>query len=82
LLDFVKGPLDFFRWSELMNGVVESIDGFIAVSKALWDIHVHHLSGLGSKQFSIVVMGLLYLLQLPLVVFLLSRRFGGFDESR
>jgi len=54
LLDFVKGPLDFFRWSELMNGVVESIDGFIAVSKALWDIHVHHLSGLGSKQFSIV----------------------------
>ncbi len=54
LLDFVKGPLDFLRWSELMNGVVESIDGFIAVSKALWDIHVHHLSGLGSKPFSIV----------------------------
>jgi len=54
LLDFVKGPLDFLRWSELMNGVVESIDGFIAVSKALWDIHLHHLSGLGSKPFSIV----------------------------
>ncbi len=54
LLDFIKGPLDFFRWSELMNGVVESIDGFIAVSKALWDIHVHHLSGLSSKPFSIV----------------------------
>jgi len=54
LLDFVKGPLDFFRWSELMNGVVESIDGFIAVSKAVWDIHVHHLSGLSSKPFSIV----------------------------
>ena len=29
-----------------------------------------------------VVMGLLYLLQLPLVVFLLSRRFGGFDDFR
>jgi glycosyltransferase involved in cell wall biosynthesis len=54
LLDFVKGPLDFFRWSELMNGVVESIDGFIAVSKAVWDIHVRHLSGLSSKPFSIV----------------------------
>jgi len=27
-----------------------------------------------------VVMGLLYLLQLPLLVFLLSRRFGGFDD--
>ncbi len=54
LLDFVKGPLDFFRWSELMNGVVESIDGFIAVSKALWDIHVRHLPSLSSKPFSIV----------------------------
>jgi len=29
-----------------------------------------------------VVMGLLYLLQLPLVVFLLSRRFGGFNDFR
>ena len=29
-----------------------------------------------------VVMGLLYLVQLPLVVFLLSRRFGGFDDFR
>lgn len=54
LLDFVKGPLDFFRWSRLMNGVIESIDGFIAVSKALWDIHVRHLPSLSSKPFSIV----------------------------
>jgi hypothetical protein len=29
-----------------------------------------------------VVMGLLYLVQLPLLVFLLSRRFGGFDDFR
>jgi len=54
LLDFVKGPLDFFRWSRVMNNVAESIDGFIAVSKALWDIHVHHLSSLSNKPFSIV----------------------------
>jgi glycosyltransferase involved in cell wall biosynthesis len=54
LLDFVKGPFDFFRWSELMNGVTESIDGFIAVSKTLWDIYVYHLPSLGSKPFSIV----------------------------
>jgi glycosyltransferase involved in cell wall biosynthesis len=54
LLDFVKGPFDFFRWSRLMNGVVGSIDGFIAVSKALWDIHVRHLPSLGSRPFSIV----------------------------
>jgi len=39
------------------------------------------LSGLDPVWAS-VVMGLLYLLQLPLVVFLLSRRFGGFDDFR
>jgi len=39
------------------------------------------LSGLDPAWAS-VVMGLLYLLQLPLVVFLLSRRFGGFDDFR
>jgi glycosyltransferase involved in cell wall biosynthesis len=54
LLDFVKGPLDFFRWFRLVNDIAESIDGFIAVSKTLWDIHVHHLPGLSNKPFSIV----------------------------
>jgi glycosyltransferase involved in cell wall biosynthesis len=54
LLDFVKGPLDFFKWSRVMNSVAESIDGFIAVSKALWEIHALHLLSLSSKPFSIV----------------------------
>jgi glycosyltransferase involved in cell wall biosynthesis len=54
LLDFVKGPLDFFKWSRVMDSVTESIDGFIAVSKALWEIHAHHLLSLSSKPFSIV----------------------------
>jgi glycosyltransferase involved in cell wall biosynthesis len=54
LRDFIKGPLDFFKWSRLMNSVAESIDGFIAVSKALQEIHVRHLPSLGSKPFSIV----------------------------
>jgi len=39
------------------------------------------LSGLDPVLTS-VIMGPLYLLQLPLVVFLLSRRFGGFDDFR
>ena len=39
------------------------------------------ISGLNAVWFS-VVTGLLYLLQLPLLVFLLSRRFGGFDDFR
>jgi len=54
LLDFVKGPLDFFKWSRLMDGVAESINGFVAVSKAMWNIHVNHLPSLGSKPFSVV----------------------------
>ncbi len=39
------------------------------------------MSGLDPVWASVVI-GLLYLLQLPLVVFLLSRRFGGFDDFR
>jgi len=39
------------------------------------------MSGLDPAWTS-VVMGLLYLLQLPLLVFLLSRRFGGLDDFR
>jgi glycosyltransferase involved in cell wall biosynthesis len=54
LLDFVKGPLDYYEWSKLVNGVVESIDGFIAVSKALWDIHVSHLPGLNNRPSSVI----------------------------
>jgi glycosyltransferase involved in cell wall biosynthesis len=54
LLNFAKGPVDYFRWTGLVDNIVGSIDGFVAVSKALWDVHVHHLSGLGSKPFSIV----------------------------
>jgi glycosyltransferase involved in cell wall biosynthesis len=54
ILNFVKGPLDFFKWSRLMEGVVESIDEFVAVSKATWDIHVNHLPSLGTKPFSVV----------------------------
>ncbi|MCL7399849.1 MAG: hypothetical protein LZ170_06495 [Thaumarchaeota archaeon] len=54
LLDFVKDPLDFFKWSRLMDGVAESINGFVAVSKVMGDIHVNHLPSLGSKPFSVV----------------------------
>jgi glycosyltransferase involved in cell wall biosynthesis len=37
-----------------MNSVTGSIDRFIAVSKALWEIHARHLLSLSSKPFSIV----------------------------
>jgi glycosyltransferase involved in cell wall biosynthesis len=53
-LFFARGAISYFRLIRPMDNIVESIDGFIAVSKVVWDIHVHHLSGLGSKPFSIV----------------------------
>ena len=43
LLDFGKGPLDYFRWRRVMDSVVDSIDFFIAVSNATRDIVVSHL---------------------------------------
>jgi len=39
LLDFVKGPLDYARFRTLLRGVVESIDGFIAVSRFVEEVH-------------------------------------------
>jgi len=39
LLDFVKGPLDYARFRMLLRGVVESIDGFIAVSRFVEEVH-------------------------------------------
>jgi len=54
LLDFIKGPFDFFKWRKLMDEVLDSIDGFIAVSKATRDIHVKHLPGLKSRPLAVV----------------------------
>jgi len=39
LLDFAKGPLDYARFRMLLRGVVESIDGFIAVSRFVEEVH-------------------------------------------
>jgi len=54
LLDFAKSPLDYFRWIRLVRGVIDSIDGFIPVSKALWEIHTSHIPELKKKPFRIV----------------------------
>jgi glycosyltransferase involved in cell wall biosynthesis len=43
LLDFGKGPLDYFRWRRVMDSVVDSFDVFVAVSNATRDIVVSHL---------------------------------------
>jgi len=39
ILDFAKGPIDYARFKILLRNVVESIDGFIAVSRFVEDIH-------------------------------------------
>jgi glycosyltransferase involved in cell wall biosynthesis len=43
LLDFGKGPLDYFRWKGVIDSVVDSVDVFVAVSNATRDIVVSHL---------------------------------------
>jgi glycosyltransferase involved in cell wall biosynthesis len=43
LLDFGKGPLDYFRWRRVMDSAVDSIDVFVAVSNATRDVVVSHL---------------------------------------
>ncbi|OYT57528.1 MAG: hypothetical protein B6U76_00735 [Desulfurococcales archaeon ex4484_217_2] len=54
LLDLVKGPLDYRKWSKLLDNVVNSIDGFIPVSKALWNVYVSHIPELEEKSFEII----------------------------
>jgi len=39
LLDLAKGPIDYARFRMLLRGVVESMDGFIAVSRFVEDSH-------------------------------------------
>ncbi len=46
MADFLKGPLDYYRWQRLIKDNVNFIDGFIAVSNALWNIHVAHIPNL------------------------------------
>lgn len=46
VLDFVKGPMDYFKWRVLVNKkeVVDSIDGYIAVSNFVKKVHQELLS--------------------------------------
>ena len=53
-LDFAKGPVEYARWRSLMRGVLESIDGFIAVSRSLWDTHVAHIPELKGKPHAVI----------------------------
>ncbi|MCY0891535.1 MAG: hypothetical protein OWQ51_11310 [Pyrobaculum arsenaticum] len=53
-LDFAKGPADFARWRRLMRGVLDFIDGFIPVSRSLWDIHVAHIPELKGKPHAVI----------------------------
>jgi len=45
----VKGPVDYVMWRRLMADVFESIDGYIAVSDALWKIYISHIPNLNDK---------------------------------
>lgn len=38
-IDLIKGPLDYLRWRKTVSGVINSIDGFIAVSNFVKRVH-------------------------------------------
>jgi hypothetical protein len=50
LLNFGKGPLDYFRWKRIIDPVVNSVDVFVAVSNATRDIVVSQGQGRGGLQ--------------------------------
>lgn len=45
-LDIGKGPLDYALWPLRNTGVMKQVDGFIAVSNAVREVHLEHLPGL------------------------------------
>lgn len=53
-LDLVKGPYDYYRWPMRKRNIVDAIDGFIAVSKAVKDIHLSHMPELREKPFEVI----------------------------
>ncbi len=53
ILDTVKGPMDFLRWP-MINSVLGSIDGFVAVSHATKDLILTHLPQLRATPFTVV----------------------------
>lgn len=54
LLDFTKGPLEYFKWTRIAHDAIESINGFVPVSKALWDIHTSHMPEFKDKPFRVI----------------------------
>ena len=57
-LYFVKGPIDFIKafrsLTRNIEGIIKSIDGFIAVSKAMKNILISHVPELTEKPFEVV----------------------------
>jgi len=54
LLDFVKGPIGYSRWPMHNGNIVESVDGFISVSKATKELHLTHWPELRDKPFEVI----------------------------
>jgi glycosyltransferase involved in cell wall biosynthesis len=53
-IHLVKDPLEYVRWRQLIGGVLDSIDGYIAVSNALWSIHIDHVPELAEKPSAVI----------------------------
>ena len=54
ILDVGKGPVDYLRWPLRNRDIINHFDGFIAVSKAVREIHQKHISQFKDKPCEIV----------------------------
>jgi glycosyltransferase involved in cell wall biosynthesis len=54
LFGSIKSILNYFRWKYLIGDLIDHIDGFIAPSKATWEIHVKHVHELKDKPYAII----------------------------
>jgi glycosyltransferase involved in cell wall biosynthesis len=53
-IHLVKGPFEYARWKQLIEGILDSIDAYIAVSNALWKIHINHIPELAEKPSAVI----------------------------
>jgi len=52
-LNFTKSPLNYLKWRQLIGNILNSIDGYVAVSNALRDLYVKHVRHL-EKSITVV----------------------------
>lgn len=54
ILDLVKGPTDYCIWQCILRRVLKNIENFVAVSNAMRNIYLLHMSNLTDKNLTVI----------------------------